>query len=166
MTAVAEQTTETPAVGLRSMMSRFPTGVSIVACTAVDGTPRGLTCSSVSSVALDPPTLLVGLRSASPVLTTLLEVGRFAVTLLHSGGRQTAELFASGAQDRFDRVSWAPGVAGPHLALDGHTAADCAVIGARRVGDHTVVFGEVTGTTSYQDRPPLLYGLRSYRAWT
>ncbi|OLR92028.1 hypothetical protein BJP25_24250 [Actinokineospora bangkokensis] len=148
------------------MMSRFPTGVSVVACTGADGSPRGLTCSSVSSVALSPPTLLVGLRTASPVLAALVEVGRFAVTLLHADGRWAAELFASGAADRFDRVAWVAGAAGPHLSLDGHTAADCAVLATQRVGDHTVVFGQVTAITSYQDRPPLLYGLRSYRAWS
>lgn len=159
-------TTEMTGNAFRAMMSRFPTGVTIVTCSGVDGVPRGMTCSSICSVALDPPTLLVGVRSASPTLAALLRRGRFAVNMLHEKGRGAAELFASGDPDRFDRIPWVPGPGGPHLTLHGHTAADCVVTGSQEVGDHVVVFGEISGITEYVDRPPLLYGLRGYRSWS
>ncbi|ONI78132.1 oxidase [Actinosynnema sp. ALI-1.44] len=151
----------------RSFMSRFPTGVSIVTAKDPSGRPWGMTCSSVCSVALEPPTLLVCLRVGSPTLAAILRQSTFAVNLLHEGAQPAAELFASGAADRFDRVRWAagPGAGGPHLLDHAHAVAHCQVSGTCPVGDHTVVFGEVYQTSRQEGQRPLLYGMRSYAAW-
>lgn len=150
----------------RSLMATFPAGVAIVTTTEESGTTRGMTCSSVSSVSLRPPILLVCLREGSPTLDTLLASSRFAVNLLHSGGRTAADVFASPATDRFDKVhwQWCPTFGGPHLVDDAHTIADCRVAGTNVVGDHTVVFGEVFNVRRPISEPPdpLVYGLRGY----
>jgi Flavin reductase like domain len=70
-----------------------------------DSTPSGMTCSSVCSVATDPPTLLVCIRRESPTLQAMRSDGRFAVILLSRNSRLTAEIFASGSGNRFDRTS-------------------------------------------------------------
>lgn len=150
----------------RDMMSRFPTGVAVVTCTGENGEPRGMTCSSVCSVTLTPPTLLICLRSASKTLAALSLSGRFTVNLLHEYGQHAAELFASGDTDRFDRVPWVAGTGGPHLPAHSHSVADCVVAGSHPVGDHIVVVGEVTAISRHGEDAPLLYGLRSYRVWT
>ncbi|MFC0435409.1 flavin reductase family protein [Kutzneria buriramensis] len=150
----------------RTMMRGFPTGVAVVTATDLAGQPWGMTCSSVCSVTLDPPTLLISLRSASPTLAAILGCGRFTVNLLHDRAWRTAELFASGNPGRFDLVDWDLDAdsAGPHLGSDAHAAADCRVGTTVPAGDHTVVFGEAYRITL---RPghPLLYGLRGYRRW-
>ncbi|MFJ6694617.1 flavin reductase family protein [Streptomyces sp. NPDC091272] len=152
----------------RTMMSGFPTGVCVV--TAFDGTgaPRGMTCSSVCSVSLEPPTLLVCLRRGSPTLDAVLEAGRFTVNLLHEGAQDTAELFASGNPDRFLMTSWEgePRTGGPQLVKDAHTVADCDVVLTQRMGDHVTVFGAARRISTGQAQPPLLYGLRQFRAWS
>ena len=153
---------------LRALMARFPTGVTVV--TAFDSVrqPWGLTCSSLSSVTLRPPTLLICVRSGSPTLQALLDSGSFAINLLGEGGRSAAELFASGAPDRFDQVHWedVPDGGGPHLPHDAHAVADCRVVQSQEVGDHTVVFGEVERSAIRRpDTQPLLYGLRGYAVW-
>ncbi|GGU09222.1 flavin reductase family protein [Streptomyces violascens] len=152
----------------RAMMSGFPTGVGVVTTTGHDGAPRGMTCSSVCSVTLSPPTLLVCLRDGSPTLEAILERGTFAVNLLHEGARETAELFASGNPDRFRMVPWEQetDAGGPHLVRDAHTVADCDVSAVHRVGDHVTVFGEVRLITGRHGLPPLLYGLRQFRVWS
>ncbi|RFU38634.1 flavin reductase [Actinomadura logoneensis] len=158
-----------PATGerFRAMMGGFPSGVAVVTAIEPDGSARGMTCSSLCSVALDPPTLLVCLRAASPTLAAVLLRGVFAVNLLHEDARSTAELFASGDPERFHRVAWrAEGdAAGPHLLDDAHTVADCTIRMPLPVGDHTVVFGEVYRVTRRSERAPLLYGRRRYGAW-
>lgn len=152
----------------RSLMSGFPTGVVVVTTFDLEGGPRGMTCSSLSSVALDPPTLLVCMREGSPTLRAVEQRGSFAVNLLHDGGRPVAERFASGVPDRFERVPWStgPAAAGPHLPDHARTVADCKVTAIKPVGDHSVVFGEVLEVTAYQDAAaPLMYGLRQYAVW-
>src|SRR3990170_7022726 len=95
-------------VDFREMMASFPTGVSVV--TAQDGIapPCGMTCSSLCSLSVNPPTLLVCLRSDSRTLGAVVGSGAFAVNLLHGGAQSVASLFASDVPDRFQRVSWRP----------------------------------------------------------
>jgi flavin reductase (DIM6/NTAB) family NADH-FMN oxidoreductase RutF len=162
--------TDSPTVAavtdFRAVMASFPTGVCVVTTLDAAGTPRGMTCSSVCSVSLDPPTLLVCLRTASPTLAALLGQASFAVNILHHQAQPTAELFASGEQGRFGRIRWQPGPGGvPHLIEDAHAVAVCQVEATRQVGDHTVVFGEVRHITQRHGHRPLLYGLRRYTAW-
>ena len=160
--------TRTAESEFRSLMSTFPTGVAVVTAADTDGTRWGMTCSSVCSVTLSPPTLLVCLRDTSPTLAAVLRTGCFALNLLPARARAVAELFSSGAADRFDRIaSRTPhGAAGPHLA-DAHAIADCVLAGTQDVGDHVVVFGKVTGVTMAGEagQRPLLYGLRRYAGW-
>ncbi|WNF28013.1 flavin reductase family protein [Streptomyces sp. C11-1] len=168
MTDSATRTPDTATSNdFRTMMSGFPTGVSIVTAMDPDGTPRGMTCSSVCSVSLEPPVLLVCLRHGSPTLDAVLSSGGFAVNLLHNSAQQTAELFASGNQHRFKLVPWEsePDGAGPHLTQDAHTVADCDVLLTQRVGDHVTVYGQIRRVTRRVDRAPLLYGLRQFRSW-
>jgi flavin reductase (DIM6/NTAB) family NADH-FMN oxidoreductase RutF len=151
--------------GFRSLMAVFPTGVAVVTTLDVDDTPWGMTCSSVCSVSVEPPTLLVCVRDGSPTLAAMLRRGSFAVNLLHHGARPVAELFASGDPDRFDRVHWETAFGGPHLVRDAHAVADCRITRRHQVGTHVVVFGEVVDVTHRPGEHPLLYGMRQYAAW-
>ncbi|MET9452936.1 flavin reductase family protein [Streptomyces cinerochromogenes] len=170
MTESTIQTTAATAAlcdDFRSMMSGFPTGVAVITAEDLDGTPWGMTCSSVCSVALDPPTLLVCLRDGSPTLQAVLASGEFTVNLLHEDAQGVAELFASGDPERFRVTPWertADG-AGPHLPRDAHTIADCTVALTQRMGDHVTVYGRVRDIRRPSGRPPLLYGLRQFAAW-
>lgn len=154
---------------IRPLMASFPSGVSVIAALDAAGDPHGMTCSSLASVALSPPTIVACLRTASRTQQAVRETGRFALNLLHERGRGTSDLFASGAPDRFAHAEWRLplGAAGPHLTDAAHTVADCRVSGTIEVGDHTAVLGEVIGVTVLDPTPePLLYGLRQYAAWS
>jgi len=161
----AERTFE--AVDFRSLMAGFPSGVAVVTALGPDGQPWGMTCSSVCSVTLRPPTLLICVRHGSPTLEAILRRSLFTVNMLHDGAQPTAMLFASGAPKRFDQVQWSigPGDGGPHLSDDSHAVADCRVVRAEPVGDHMVVFGEALRVSQRSGHRPLLYGLRRYAAW-
>jgi len=93
---------------VRRLMSAFPAGVVVV--TAVDpaGRPHGMTCSSLVSVTLTPPTLLVCLRTDSRTCHAVVSSAVFVVNLLRDKARAVAELFAAPVADRFDQVRWTP----------------------------------------------------------
>jgi flavin reductase (DIM6/NTAB) family NADH-FMN oxidoreductase RutF len=154
-------------VDTRLLWAGFPTGVSIVTALDRDDRPWGMTCTSLCSVSLDPPVLLVCLRCGSPTLNAVRDRDMFAVNLLHDQAQPTAELFASGVPDRFDHIGWRTGdrTAGPHLVNSAHTIADCAVIDAKVVGDHCVLMAQVRSVTRLNTHQPLLYGLRRYATW-
>lgn len=149
----------------RSLMSAFPTGVAVV--TAVDpaGRPHGMTCTSLSSVSVEPPTLLVCLDVRSGTLAAILAGGWFAVNLLGDGDRSTAELFAGPVPHRFRHVGSRPSpTAGAPWLTGTVAAAECRVSRTVTAGDHEVVFGEVV-TVACGDGSPLLYGRRQFSAW-
>jgi flavin reductase (NADH) len=150
----------------RSLMSAFPTGVSVVTSVGVDGLPRGLTCSSLASVTVAPPTLLVCLNDRSTTLEALETSGRFAINLLHHEARRAAGIFAGPAVDRFGLVPWdfSPTGGLPRLVEDAFAFAECRVTRSFRVSDHVVIFAEVTHAEG-REAAPLLYGMRRFASW-
>ena len=150
----------------RDLMSLFPTGVSVVTAMDSHGHPRGATCSSLTSVTLSPPTLLVCLREHGGTLLAVLARERFAVNLLHSRGRRAAMVFSSLQVDKFTAVPWEPwGRSGlPFLHRDAFAVAACEVAGEAQVGDHRIVIGRVCDIR-VSEGVPLLYGLRRYSSW-
>jgi flavin reductase (DIM6/NTAB) family NADH-FMN oxidoreductase RutF len=163
-------TGDAPEAEFRALMSGFPSGVAIVTTEAGDGTPRGMTCSSVCNVSVAPPTLLVCLRQGSPTLEALLGHGAFSVNLLHDQAQSVAELFSSGLPDRFDQLTWRRDdeSSGAHLIEHAHTIADCDVTMTVPVGDHVVVFGRVARILRKTKEPPspLMYGMRRYSTFS
>lgn len=146
----------------RDFMSRYPTGVAIVTSIDVDGGPCGMTCTSLASVCLTPPTLLVCLRSDSATFAGVRATGAFAINVLHARARDAAQLFSSGRPDRFRAVNWRRSPGGMPRLLDGVVAAaDCAVVLCREVATHTVVLGEVRDL-AIGGGDPLLYCMRRY----
>jgi len=156
-----------PAVDFRNFMSTFCTGVAVVTAIDESGRPHGLTCTSLASVTLEPPTLLVCLHVASGTVGAVLERGAFLVNLLDEQGKAAAETFASRSADRFEQVAWQPAArtGQPWLFEDAFAAAECEVTRTTPVGDHVAIFGRVVEVTS---RPgnPLLYGMRQFSGWT
>lgn len=151
----------------REVMSVFPTGVAVVTSVDSVGRPWGLTCSSLVSVTLRPPTLLVCVRAGSPTLRAIRERGAYGVNILHSRARRTARLFSSPVADRFDRVPWRIPVdaATPWLYDDALAFAECVVAQDILIGDHAMLLGTVQ-TASRGAGAPLLYGLRRFAAWS
>jgi flavin reductase (DIM6/NTAB) family NADH-FMN oxidoreductase RutF len=151
----------------RALMSEFPSGVAVVTTLEPDGTPRGTTCTALTAVTAEPPTLLVCLDNASATLAAVRTIGCFAVNLLHDGGRGAAETFAARVPDRFARATWRPGplLGLPRLVDDALASAECLVSGMHVVGDHTIVLGRVCDVAPASGTP-LLYGRRRFSRWT
>lgn len=150
----------------RRLMSAFPTGVAVVTSLDTDAQPRGATCSSLCSVTLAPPTLLMCLNTSSSTLSAIRDSGGFAVNLLHSCARNTAVMFSTPVADRFASVTWERfGRSGlPWLVRDAFAVAECRATELSTVGSHTVVLGRVVSSRSIPG-VPLLYGLRQFSRW-
>jgi flavin reductase (DIM6/NTAB) family NADH-FMN oxidoreductase RutF len=152
-----------PADHFRLFMSSWFTGVAIVTSADADDRPHGLTCTSLSGVALDPPTLLVCLQVGSGTLAAIQERRAFVVNLLLNSGQAAAERFASPEPDRFSHVRWrpAPLTGLPWLADDAFAMAECRVADSAIVGDHVTICGTVENVVADGGRP-LLYGARAF----
>jgi flavin reductase (DIM6/NTAB) family NADH-FMN oxidoreductase RutF len=149
----------------RTLMGSFPTGVAVVTALDPAGQPHGMTCTSLTSVTVEPPTLLVCLDVRSGTLAAVVSGGWFAVNLLRDGARSTAELFAGPVPHRFRHVGSRPSpTAGVPWLAETVAAAECRVSRTVTAGDHEVVFGEVVAVAC-TGGSPLLYGRRQFSAW-
>jgi flavin reductase len=137
------------AAEFRQAMRNLASGVAIVA-TETEAGRRGLTVSSVTSLCLDPPCLLVGINSSSETHDAILASGRFGVSLLGSGQQDLALRFAGrdGAKgaDRFEIGPWDQGVLGVPLLRTAISALECVLHGHQMVGTHGLFIGRIVAT--------------------
>ncbi len=141
------------------LYSRLAAGVTVVAAQGEDGA-TGMTASSVTSVSLDPPLLLVSLAQESRTLAAIRTRRAFAVHLLRSDQRALAERFASSAGPRFRDVPHRKVLGAPVLG-DVLAWAVCLLEAEHRYGDHTLVIGRVASAHVSAGRP-LLWHDRSF----
>ena len=141
----------------RQLLGRFATGVSVITTLGPDGQPEGMTASSLASVSLEPPMLLVSVDHRNVMHQALAHASHFIVNVLAADQEALSRRFAAlEKENRFDGVGFKPSRLGLPI-LDGVLAhIECAMDQAVTAGDHTVYFGLVTGGT-VTDRRPLLY---------
>jgi flavin reductase (DIM6/NTAB) family NADH-FMN oxidoreductase RutF len=144
------------AAQFRQLLGRFATGVTVVTTLRADGQPVGMTASSVASVSLEPPLLLVAVERSHDMHDALGAAAHFAINILAADQEALARRFAAAAANRFEGVGYREGRHGVPL-IDGVLAhIECAKQAAVPGGDHTVYFGLVTGG-EVSERRPLLY---------
>jgi flavin reductase (DIM6/NTAB) family NADH-FMN oxidoreductase RutF len=144
----------------KSIMGSFPSGVSVVTVTDLDGTPRGLTCSSVCSVSLEPAMLLVCVNKNSNTLPVLEERGSFVVNFLCEQSADIARICASKAADKFSGVRWrmAEYADNAPILIDHITAyAECRIIQAVDGGDHIILIARILTGATYPAKQPMIY---------
>ena len=140
----------------RQLLGRFATGVTVVTTRAPDGRPLGMTASSVASVSLDPPLLLVCVAHDHDMHEALHAATGFVVNVLAADQEAISRRFAEEEEDRFDGLGYHENKQRLPV-LDGVLAhIECTKQSAVAAGDHTVFLGLVTGG-AVTDRRPLLY---------
>ena len=140
----------------RQLLGRFTTGVTVLTARAADGRPVGMTASSVASVSLDPPLLLVSVDRRHEMHEAMQAAQHFVLNVLAADQEAVSRRFAGTDEDRFDDIRYHENTRGIPV-LDGVVASiECLKQGAVPAGDHTVFFGLVVGG-SVTDRHPLFY---------
>lgn len=149
----------TPSV-LRSVVSRFATGVTVI--TVGGPEPHAMTANAFSSVSLEPPSVLCSVGHGAVMHGALTSAGRFAVNILGDDQEKLARHFAD--KDRtlgaaqFDDVPWAPGARTGAPLLGGSLAwLECELTAAHAFGDHTVFIGTVVGAGRFTEGRGLLF---------
>ncbi len=149
---------------LRQAMRRWVSGVSIVS-TLYQDQPYGMTVSSLTSVSLDPPYILVSLARDARTRQAVLQAGFFGVTLLAEDQADLSERFAGlvDSPERFAGVKTFTLVTGAPLLNEGLAHLDCRVAQTLEVGTHTLVIGAVQAAQKGREAYPLVYFNRDYR---
>lgn len=134
------------ATDFRSAMRHLAGGVSVItAGRARDVT--GMTVTSVSSLSVDPPTLIVSINRESSSWPLIKRHGFFGVNILTADQLEIAERFTGkgglkGA-DRFAGAEWITRASGVPLLVRALAAADCEVEDIVERHSHAIVIGRV-----------------------
>lgn len=142
----------------REAMRRLATTVSIV--TVQSGAERhGTTATAVTSVCMEPPSLLVCINQDSRLHAFMRTEERFCVNLLHVDNIAGAQAFSSplSSAERFADGDWRrDGFGVPYLA-DAQANLFCVKEKQIEHGSHTIFIGRVTAVRTRADIAPLLY---------
>ena len=140
-------------------MARLPAGVVVISARAEDGF-RGLTASSLVSISLEPPMVLVGLERNSNTRTAVLDTNAFNVSLLTRSQEFIADRFAGRApaiDPMWRTLPHRLGTNGIPL-IDGCAAwLECRLLQAHPAGDHIICVGEVEAASVGAGDPLILW---------
>jgi flavin reductase (DIM6/NTAB) family NADH-FMN oxidoreductase RutF len=142
----------------RHAMRAFSSGVAIVACG--EGEARaGCTATSLASLSLAPPTLIVCLARSSSTLPRLREAGAFSINLLAARHHGLAHRFSGHGgvhgSRRFDGAQWITLSTGAPVLDDAVAAFDCLVEEVLERHSHAIVIGAVVSLKEGADEPVL-----------
>ncbi len=130
----------------RLAMREFASGVALV--TTGRGEQRtGCTATSLCSLSLDPPSLIVCIARTSSTLASLRSSGAFGVNILGAAHEHLADRFAGrggvrGAA-RFTGAEWKTLVTGAPLLSDALACVDCELEEVIERHTHAMVIGRV-----------------------
>ena len=146
---------------LKNAFARYPTGVTIVSCLGLAGEPLGITVNSFTSVSLVPALVSWCLDDTSSVAKHFAAADHYAVSILAADQQDFSNRFATPGQHAFHDGEGETFNTGAPL-LKGRVAGfDCRLANRFKVGDHTILVGEVVHFDSTPGQP-LIYAGRQY----
>jgi flavin reductase (DIM6/NTAB) family NADH-FMN oxidoreductase RutF len=164
-TILSQDTGSAASESFRSAMRELASGVSVI--TTGRGEERtGLTATSVSSLSMEPPSLVVCISRTSTTLQAMRKNRAFGVNVLAAGHRAIADRFAgrsnvSGAA-RYQGSEWITLVTGSPLLVDALAAIDCTIETIMEWSTHAMVIGRVEAIHKPGGAQALIYWRRTY----
>jgi flavin reductase (DIM6/NTAB) family NADH-FMN oxidoreductase RutF len=146
---------------LKNAFARFSTGITVVSCLDTAGRPLGITVNSFTSVSLEPPLVSWCLDDHSSVAAAFLAADHYGVSILAADQEELSNRFATPGRHGFGEGEGEAFKTGAPL-LPGRIAGfDCRLADRLKVGDHTILIGEIVHFDS-RDGEPLIYAGRQY----
>lgn len=127
-----------------------------VLTTRFEGSINGMIASWVSQVSYDPPLFLAAIHPNRYSHELIRRSGHFA---LHILSREQKELLARFkgpvAEDKFESITWEPGMTGCPVLKDCIGCMECRVTQSLAPGNHTLFIGEVVHAVFNGEKTPL-----------
>jgi flavin reductase (DIM6/NTAB) family NADH-FMN oxidoreductase RutF len=134
------------AAQFRRTMGQLVTGVTVVTVRTPTG-GLGMTASSVTSLSLDPPLLLVCVGKDAMIHDALMRAERFGVTVLAAQQDGLARRFADLERQVLAERDLVLSPGGVPIFADALARIECQHRGHFAAGDHSIV----TGTVEWSD---------------
>jgi flavin reductase (DIM6/NTAB) family NADH-FMN oxidoreductase RutF len=141
----------------RHAMRRVASTVNVISI-CVDREPMGITATAVSSISMDPPSLLICINRAATVHAPMGDVTHFRVNVLHRDQEPIARMFSDRAQHelRFG-TGWNIDCALPPRLINAQASILCRRIDHHQFATHSIFIGVVEEVAVRGDVHPLVY---------
>jgi flavin reductase (DIM6/NTAB) family NADH-FMN oxidoreductase RutF len=150
---------------LRQAMRAWTSGVAIVTASH-EGDQHGMTVSSFTSVAVEPPLIIISLQTDSRTHTLIAQANTFAVTILAQEQQDISDRFAGRMQNidnRLEGIETETLVTGAPFIKGGLAYLDCRVSQAIAAGKNTLFLAEVIAARGNGAGRALVYHNQKYR---
>ncbi|WP_158816863.1 flavin reductase family protein [Methylocapsa sp. S129] len=162
---IDDQTSFSDAAYKDALVEGFKRGMrglagGVCAVTVRDGgSIVGVTATSVTSLSMEPPSLLVSIRKSSSLLASLRRARRFTVHILAEGQTREADAFAGrlGTAPRETLVEWEPSTGECQRLARSTYHIDCRAMRFIPLFSHAIVVGVVSGVETGPAKAPLVY---------
>ncbi|WP_051362433.1 styrene monooxygenase NADH-dependent flavin reductase subunit StyB [Solimonas soli] len=144
----------------RKTVSRFATGIAIIACEDEDGRVHGMVAKSFTSINLDPPTVLISMRPGK-AHRAITRSGRFGASILNESQQGYLAHFSGTPQESFV----------PDFIVRSRTLTlrqclawfECEIVERIQIHDQTLFVAKVTQCDVLEGRPLMFYADRYHR---
>jgi flavin reductase (DIM6/NTAB) family NADH-FMN oxidoreductase RutF len=144
----------------RNAMRQLPGGVSVITVGHEDDR-SGMTVTSVSSLSVEPPTLIVCANKQSSTWALMRRYGAFGVNVLASNQQHIADRFSGhdGVKGpaRYNGEDWITLVTGTPLLANALAIIDCNIENTIERHSHAIVIGWVQAVRIHNAGPGLVY---------
>jgi len=142
----------------RLAMRRLAATVSIIS-TSENGVRHGMTATSVVSVSMEPPSLLVSINQLASIRDPLLRRRRFCVNLLSDRHKIYSEVFSGrlNGEERFSVGAWKQDEHDVPYLEDAQASISCVIAHTVEYGSHTIVIGRVLEARVAPPIEPLIH---------
>ncbi|MGO7133567.1 flavin reductase family protein [Rhizobium leguminosarum] len=147
----------------RAAMRRCAATVTII--TAQEGdTHYGVTATAVTSVSMEPPSIMVCLNRDAFLHDIMLRAPRFCVNVLRSSQTDLSRAFSGAVprERRFEVGNWLYTDEGLPYLGDAQASIFCRKVAAVPYGTHTMFVGGVDDVSVYDAVEPLIYQNAGY----
>jgi flavin reductase (DIM6/NTAB) family NADH-FMN oxidoreductase RutF len=142
---------------LKRAMRRVAATVNVVSI-CVDGRPMGITATAVSSISMEPPSLLVCINRAASMHSSMGDMSHFCINVLHRDQEEVARMFADSAQHALRFLSgWEIDCAPAPRLIDAQATILCRLSDSHSFGTHSIFIGVVEAAWTREDVDPLVY---------
>ena len=148
----------------RAAMRRVAQPVTIVTVRDASGL-HGMTASSFTSIALEPPLILISVGESNATSSRLESVGTFAVNVLGAGQHAIGAAFARPGIEKsmaFEHLPHHCAATGSPILDDCICWFDCTVYATHVAGSCVLFIGRVEAAGLGPEEAPLLYRNRVY----
>jgi flavin reductase (DIM6/NTAB) family NADH-FMN oxidoreductase RutF len=142
----------------KAAMRRLAASVSIVVAKGDEG-PVGMAATSITSLTVDPPAVLVCVNRMTSLHALLVPTAPLSVNLLARHHRDVSMAFGGGVprEDRFKVGDWQEAANGLPMLVDAQANLECVIDAMLAYGTHSIVIARVIRARVSDTVEPLIY---------